>query len=420
MRSSRWSSRGRSALSALAFCAVLLAVYAAALGTHATTGSRLTAAEAHVLLTTESIVSDRDLDLRNQYAHRGWAGFYGGALRPTAAPDRAGRILEPQGIGLPLLLAPAIAYAGATGARLFMALLLAIAFACAAALARRVVPDPGAPAAALALGLSPPAVAAATSIHPEVAAAAALAGAGVLALRVRDDPRAAPAFWAAVLIALIPWIGLPAVVPAAAVALAMTRWLRRRRRGMAGFAALEVVLTSAVVFITINDRLFGGLTPYASRLASGPPTGLHDAGDVLGRLPRVAELLGDTLRWAPFAAMALLGGWLLIRARRERLAAVVSDHVHVEVVATFAFLVLGAQLFGAGLLAPHVHGAWFPTRLLVAALPFAAAPAAWALRRHPRAGAALALVTVALTVWMLVSALFGDATLAPPDGFGFA
>src|SRR3954452_1218530 len=114
MRSSRWSSRARSARSAVALALGLFAIYAAELGTHATSGSRLTAAEAHVLLTTESITSDRDLDLRNQYRQRSWSGFYRGTLHPTATPDRAGRIIEPQGIGLPLLLAPAYAIAGAT------------------------------------------------------------------------------------------------------------------------------------------------------------------------------------------------------------------------------------------------------------------------------------------------------------------
>jgi hypothetical protein len=420
MRSSRWSSRGRSARKPVAITAALFAVYAVALGTHATPGSRLTAAEAHVLLTTESIVRDRDLDVRNQYAHRAWTSFYGGELHPTASADQARRILEPQGIGLPLLLAPAYDAGGATGARLFLALLLAVAFACGAALARRAVPDPWATAAALALGLSPPAVAAATSIHPEVPAAAALAAAGLLALRVRDDPRAAPAFWAAVLLALVPWMGITGVLAAAVVALAMTRWLRRRRRGLAGFAALEVVITSAVVFITINDKLFGGLTPYANRAAAGPATGLHDVGDALSRIPRAFELLGDTGRWAPFAVLVLVGGWLLARASREHLGAVVTEYVNVEVVAVLAALVIGAQVFEGGLLAPHLHGAWFPTRFIVPALPFAAIPAAWALRHHPRIGTALGVATVALTVWMLATGLWGDAALAPPSGFGFA
>jgi hypothetical protein len=420
MRSTRWSSPARSALSAAALPALLLAVYALTLGGHAQPGSRLTGAEAHVLLTTVSIDRDGDLDLRDQYDDRAWRAFHAADLRPTARPDAAGRILEPQGVGLPALLAPAYALGGVTLVRLLLAALMAVAIACGAALARRVVPDPWATFAALGIGLSPPVVAASTAIRPEVPAAAALAAAALLALRVRDDPQAAPAFWAAVLLALVPWIAPTAILPAIVVALAMLRWLRRRRRGLAGFAAMEVVLTSVVVYITVNDNLYGGLTPNAARLRDGPATGLHDAGDLLARVPRIAELLGDVLRWAPATALVLAGAYLLVHAHRERLGAVLSDHVGVEVVAAFAGLLLGAQLLEAALLAPAVHGAWFPTRLVVPAAPFAIAPAAWGLRRFRRSGAALIAATLVLTAWMLAAALAGDASLAPPSGFGFA
>jgi hypothetical protein len=420
MRSSRWSSPARSALSAAALPAVLFAVYALALGTHAQPGSRLTAAEAHVLLTADSIARDGDLDLRNQYDDRAWEGFYGDELKPTARPDLADRIIEPHGIGLPLLLAGPYDLGGATLARLLVALLAAIAVACGAALARRVVPDPWTTFAALGIGLSPPIVAAATTLRPEIPAAAALAGAAVLALRIRDEPHAAAAFWAALLLSMIPWIALTAILPALVVAMCMTRWLRRRRRGLAGFVALEVILTSVVVYITVNDNLYSGRTPYAARLEDGPVTGLHDAGDVLARVPRVAELASELLRWAPVFALVLAGAWLLVAAHRERLSAVLPDHVHVEVVAAFAALLIAAQFGEAAFLVPDIHGAWFPTRYLVPALPFAVAIAAWGLRRFRRTGAVLIAATVALTAWMLIAALAGDATLAPPDGFGFA
>ena len=98
----------------------------------------------------------------------------------------------------------------------------------------------------------------------------------------------------------------------------------------------------------------------------------------------------------------------------------VPEHVHAEVAAAFAALLFGAQLAAAAFLAPAIDGEWFPTRLLVPVLPCVVAVAAWGLRRHRRAGLALAAVTVGLTVWMLVAAIAGDATLAPPDGFGWA
>src|SRR3954447_19744012 len=106
MRSSRWSSPEHSARrSALALVAVLFAVYAATLGTHAVPAHRLSAAGAHVLMTTESIVRDGDVDLRNQSRDRAWRKWYGGELHPPARPDASGRVLEPHGAGLPLLLA---------------------------------------------------------------------------------------------------------------------------------------------------------------------------------------------------------------------------------------------------------------------------------------------------------------------------
>lgn len=428
MRSSRWSSPARSGPSfalrrhagTVALALALLGVYAATLGADAQPGARLTPAAAHVLLTTQSIADDGDLDLRNQYARRSWRGWYDGTLEPTAHPDAAGRILEPQGVGLPLLLAPAWKAAGVTGVRLFLAALAAVAFACAAGLARRIAPDPWATASALLVGLSPPVVAAATAVRPEVPAAAALAGGALLALRVRDEPAAAPAFWAALLVAAVPWVDLSGTLAAGVVALAMARWLSRRRRGLAGFVALEVVLTSAVVYITIDDRLFGGLTPYAGRTGDGPATGIRDAADLLGRVPRIGPLLWDLLRWAPVTALALAGAYLLARAHRRRLVAAIGEFVHVEVVAAFLGLGVLAQLLEAIFLAPSVHGPWFPTRFWVPVLPFVAALAAWALRRFPRTAVVLGAVTAGLTVWMLVAGLAGEASLAPPRGFGWA
>jgi 4-amino-4-deoxy-L-arabinose transferase-like glycosyltransferase len=391
--------------------ALLVGVYATTLGAHAQPGNRLTGAEAHVLMTTASIADDGDLDVRNQYADRAWLEFHGRRLQPTAMPDAAGRIVEPHGIGLPLLLAPAYKLGGATGVRLLLALLAATAVLCGAALARRIVPDPWATLSALAFGLSPPMVAASTSIRPEIPIAAALAGAAVLALRIRDEPQAATAFWAALLVAAVPWLGLTAVLPAIVVALALARWLRRRRRGLAGFVALEVVLTSAVVYITVNDRLFGGPLPYSGRIEDGPATGIRGAADVLDRVPRLADLLGELLLWAPVSALAVAGAFWLIRGHRERLTTIVGEHIHTEVVALFAALVFGAQLATAAFLAPAIDGAWFPTRFLVPVIPFVAAIAAWGLRRHKRAGALLAAVTLGITVWLLAATVLGERTL---------
>lgn len=404
---------------ALLLWLLLFAVYAATVGLDASPGERWSPREGHVLLTAESIVSDGDLDLRDQYREGAWTAYGGPPLRPTAGTVE-GRLLEPQGIGFPLLIAPAYALGGTTLVQLWLAALTALGFVCAAALGRRLVPEPWATTAALIAGLSPPMVAAATRVSPEAVGGAVLAAAALGALRVRERPERLQAVGAAGPIAMLPWLATSLVPAAATCAVALARWLSRRRQRFAAFIAVEVVLFSGILFITLTDRLFGGLTPYAPSLAADGALGANSAGDALERWPRLVGWWLDRddgmLRWAPFAALGFLALWLLWRSRRDRLAVIVGDQVDVEVAAGFLAALCAVQLVVATFLAPDLHGAWAPSRLLVPIVPVGAALAAWGLRHAPRAGAALAAVTLAGSVWLIVGARFGDGTLQPPRG----
>src|SRR4051812_1447678 len=91
----------------------------------------LSAAEAHRLLGAESLVSDGDLDLRDEYATHAWRAFSDRPLKPAAGLTE-GRLVEPQGLGFELLIAPAYAVGGATGVRLLLSALAALAFCLAA------------------------------------------------------------------------------------------------------------------------------------------------------------------------------------------------------------------------------------------------------------------------------------------------
>jgi hypothetical protein len=291
---------------ALAIWLLLFAVYCAALGLDASPGQRWSAREGHELLTAESIVSDHDVDLRDEYATQAWTRFDGPPLRPTASLTD-GRLVEPQGLGFPLLIAPAYALGGTTLVQLWLAALTALGFVFAAAIARRVVPEPWAGWAAIVAGLSPPVVATATRISPETAAGTFLAAAVLAALLVREQPRPRFTLSCAAAIAVLPWLAVSLVPVAAGCAAALARWLRRRRRGFAAFTAMEVVLFSGVLYVTLTDRLFGGLTPYAPSLAPGGGIGADDVGDVLRRWPRLLGWWIDRdagmVRWAPFAAL---------------------------------------------------------------------------------------------------------------------
>ncbi|HWI21729.1 MAG TPA: hypothetical protein VNT22_03840 [Baekduia sp.] len=408
--------------SALALFLVLFAAYALTIGLDSTPGARVTAIEAHQLMTAESIVADGDLDLLNQYRGEAYQEFGLQRLRPSAGLNRNGQLLEPQGVGFPLLIAPAYALGAITGVKLFLAALMALAMTLAAILARRLVPDPWAWRAALIAGLSPPALGASTAIAPEAAGAALLAGGAILALQVRDRPLPQWSVSCAALVAMLPWLAAKFFAPTAVIALALARWLRHRGRSVSGWVAVEIILTSAIVYVTINDRLFSGFTPLEAGLPEGGgPTGASGVAEHLARADRLVGLWLDRdaglLVWAPFFGLAFAGAWALWRSRRDRLSVLVGTRVDVEVAAQLYLLIAGTVIATAVFAGPYLGGPWFPGHELVPALPFAAGLAAWGLRRFPKTGIALSGLTLLASAWLLIGALLDDAAaLRPPRG----
>ena len=396
----------------------LFAVYAGTLGIDATRdGANYSAGEARILLGAESVVSDRDVDRRDEYRDRVYDDWVETDLQPVAGLTK-GRLHEPPGVGLPLLIAPAYALGGPVGAELLIAALLALGFVAAAALARRLVPDPWATRAAVVAGLSAPALGWATTIRPEPIAAAAVAGAALAALRVRDAPRLRPALSAAVLIAVLPWLSVKFLPLAIVCALALARWLRRRSQGLAAFVALEVVLFAGVALITVNERLYGGLSPYEA--VRGEVIGASSVADFAERAGRLATLWVDPgvglLVWVPFAALAFLALALLARSLRERLAIALPGVVDVEVTAGFLALLCATQVAVAAFVAPSIEHDAFAAKELVPVLCAGAALCAWGLRHAPRAGAGLAALSLVASVWLLVGARLDAGRLAPPGG----
>jgi hypothetical protein len=395
----------------------LFAVYAATIGIHAAGHRAYGGDEPHYLLMAESIVSDADIDLRDEYRTRAYRHWYRGTLTPNGRLTD-GRLQEPQPVGVSLLIAPAYAVGGARAAELELAALMALAFVLAIALARRLVPEPWATAGPVVCALSPPVLAYATTVYPETAAAAVLAGAALLALRSRERPRLRSAIAAGLLLALLPWLGVKYVVAGTVIALALSRWLVRRRRAFHALVAVEAVVASVVVWFTVNGQLYHGLTPYAAGLPGHPTADSLHPGDVADRVPRLLALWIDRqdglLRWAPVFALSFFAVWLLWRSRRERVARAVPERADVEIAAGLLAAVAGAQVLVATFAAPSLAGAWFPGRHLVAALPAAAALAAWGLRHARRVGALLCGLTLAASAWLYVALRVTGASWAQP------
>ena len=395
---------------------VLFAAYAATLGMPSFGTSQFGGDEPHYLLTAESIVSDRDLDLRDEYATRAYRNWYPYVL------SRHGRLTnrqanEPHGAGFPLLIAPAYAIGGPLAVQLLMAAIAALAFTLAGALARHIVPEPWASAAALACGLSAPALAYGTAVTPELTAGALLTGAALLALRLRERPRIRWVTGASSMLGALPWLSLSFAVPGLVVAVTMLRWLRRRSRSFAMLVVVEVLLFSAVMYVTVNDQLYGGFTPAAADIGGH---GLADlsASDYLDRAPRLVALWLDrsygALRWAPVIALAFFALWLPWRSRRDHLARVLPDRHDVEASATLSALVCAGQVLVAAFLAPTMFGFFFPGRYLVAALPPVVPLVAWGLRTAPRAGGVLVALTVLTSLWWFAELRIDEGAIVGP------
>jgi hypothetical protein len=325
------------------------------------------------------------------------------------------------GMGFPLVIAPAEALGGTTAVELFLVAIAALGFVLGALLARRIVPEPYASAAAALAGLSAPAIVYAGEIAPPAMAGTLLAGATLCTVIARDAPRAAPVFGAAALLAVLPWLDPVYVVPAVPVAAALYVWCRRARHPTLGLIAVELAAASVVLYATLNERVYGGPTPWSALPSGESATGAFSLAEHLERAPRLITLWLDTggglLRWAPIFAFVFFSAWLLRRSRMEGLARVVPERAAAEAAAGLALAVVAAVLLVAVFLVPWLDDPMvgvpgFPAvhesgplaaGHLVPALPVASALVAWGLRHAPRVGAVLGAATLALSAWLFVS-----------------
>ncbi|HKP88756.1 MAG TPA: hypothetical protein VJT75_02160 [Thermoleophilaceae bacterium] len=391
--------------------AVVLAVYASTIGMTAFGRSDFAGAEPHHLLTARSLADDGDVDLVNQYRDGDYLPFHPYGLAPEGDLTD-GRLNEPHGLGFPALIAPAYAAGGEHAVEALLAVIAALAVVLAYRLALRAVPDPWALGAAATVGLAPPLVAYSTSVYPELTAGAALTGAALLALGLAERPSRARAVVCFALVALLPWLGIRFAPAALVVGGYAYLSLRRAGRGLLALAGLEIVAFATAVYVGVNGRLYGGPSPDS---AGGGGTGADSVLDYLGRIPRLATLWLDPhfglLRWAPIAALALAGALLFLRERRTGLRRAIPTLAAQQSAVGLCAAVLAVQLLVAAFLAPAMSGHWFPGRHLVWVLPVATPLVAVALRRFPRVGTALGLVTVAGSVWLWLAIVVGDASL---------
>jgi len=365
-----------------------------AVGMRASRTASVTGDEPFYLLTMQSLLSDSDLDLRDEYAGGEESAFWDGSvtLWKQMVPLPDGRLLSPHDPGLPVLALPAYAVGGVRGVQRFLVLLWAGALACGAVLARRAgAPAWAAATAAVALGAGAPGVVYASQVYPEGAAALAVAT-GLLAA---TGSRARPVLLAVAVVGLA-WLGVK-YLPLGAVAVVAFAWRHRGdRRALAVAAALLVAGGGHAAWWHLQT--FGGLTPYGASVVwpgQGTASILGAHLDVFPRGHRLAGLFLDArfglIGWAPVAALAFAG---LRRAAAVHIATVAGC------VAMAAFVSI------------TMMGWWFPGRMLVAGFPALAVLAALGAARLPRPSLVLAAWSSAISVAVVVATRTGRARLA--------
>ena len=246
--------------------------------------------EPHYLVIVQSLLADRDLDLKNEYDSETYRAYY-----PDRLPDRhiiqVGEAQFPiRDLGLPILSAVPFAIGGRLGVEAFMCLVGA-ALAAQLYLACR---DLGVAHRAAFLGtaigcLAHPVLTYTTQIYPELLAALAF----MSAARLLRDGRAASAWslaGASALLGVLPWLSTRAILIAVGAGLVVAycalRPLDRRPATMAAraIAAAAPFVVFVVALSALNWRMFGLFMPGAGYYV------VRDQQQVLTFAPQVGAL----------------------------------------------------------------------------------------------------------------------------------
>ncbi|MBP1642182.1 MAG: hypothetical protein H6Q03_851 [Acidobacteria bacterium] len=360
--------------------------------------------EPYYLLLTESLVSDLDIDLADEYASEAWRAFSERPVAPQAGDPTgpAGEVFSRHELFLPLLLAPFWAAGGLLGARLAMlgvaAALTAATLEAALALgaSRR-----GSLRAWMLVALAPPVVTFSYQVWVEVPAALLVALALVAWGRMRAEGGRWTALRAAafgvplVLLPLLKLRLLAVAVPLAVVGLAGARV----RRGL-GLAAAAAVALAGISLLVVNGLVWGN------------PLRMHGLADLalfdvpLSRFAHGGIGLFFDGAFGLFAAAPL---WLLVLPGAARAVARRSP-VALALAAFAPYLVLVASR-------REWYGGWSPPfRYGLVALPALAAAVAVAMARRPSGGARVVVAGLAGATALRLAALAAE----PGWAFSFA
>lgn len=401
-----WTKGKGLLLSAAALFLLLSVAYTFSVDIRATRGASITGDEPFYLLTTQSLLSEGDFDLRNQYENRSYKSFFDhpDGLWQQSVPRPDGRLLSPHNPGLSVLLIPGFALSGLTGAQVQLLLMAAATMSLTFVLADRLTGRRTVSwAVSLGVGLTATAFIYSSEIYPEFPAALALVLSLLLVTRPGEHTIADGLLLAA-LLTIMCWLG----VKYAPLVLLVSGYFLLKANRQGRIILLTAGAASGGFFAWFHLHLFGGLTPYGvNAVYAGWNTAEILGGHIeLGeRYYRLWGLLIDRRfgigRWGPLLLAAIPGMALL--------AAAGSAH-------RLALGLILLQLVIATFVAITMTGWWFPGRTLLTVLPLFVLPIVLMVVRVPlwgRIGIALmGVLTVATTSGLALSGRAGDVTIA--------
>ena len=296
---------GRSPLLYASALFLLLSVaYAFSIDIRASRGAFITGDEPFYLVSTQSLLSDGDLDLSNQYATQSYKPFFDHAdgLWYQSTPTADGRVLSPHNPGLSVLVIPGFALAGLRGVQVQLVLMAAAAMALAFVLADRLTGHRVACwLLVLGVGLTATSFIYSSEIYPEFPAALALV-VGLLIATRRETPGWRDALCLAAALTAMCWLGSKYAALVAPVALYFL--FRADWRGQIALVATGTA--SAALFSWFHLHVYGGLTPYGVNVVYTEWSTAQIFGDHLGFSERYYRLWGLVIdrrfgigRWAP-------------------------------------------------------------------------------------------------------------------------
>ena len=343
----------------LVFLSTLL-VAMTAINARATYGAKISVDEPQYLLTALSLAEDFDLDISDELDEQRYLPFHELRLnQQTIDLNDSGQRISPHDPLFPLFLALPMGLGGWLASKMALAVLAAItAVATLWVAVRRFNISPSIATAVVAiLYASPPMTSYATQIYPEMPAALAL----IMSLGIiTGTTTRANVIALTFSLTALPWLSVKYVpVTAALAAYFLYKNWRNERKKTYFFTAVMAI--SAIAYLIIHKRIYGGWTVYA--------TGDHFVNgefEVVGRNPnlgartrRLSGLLLDKefglIPWTP-AFIALVPAFaFMIKERFKETSSLLLCTCVGWAVATWVALTM--------------HGWWWPGRQVVIILP---------------------------------------------------